>query len=258
MTTELPANPEDAIPVLVERHGGQLYGIARKLCGNPDDADDLVQETFLQAYRKWSQFEGRAKPLTWLYTIASRACMRMHRKRAGEPARMAPLEELLPFTEGAMPCVDDPLDAQIRKEGIERVQAAILGLPVDFRLPLVLKEIVGLSLAEIAAILDVKAATAKTRVHRARLKIRKALEAVMVPRDLPPAAYDRQVCLELLEAKQEALDHGAPLAEDVVCERCRAVFESLDLGQQLCARLGEGTMPRDVRDRVLAAIGREP
>jgi RNA polymerase sigma-70 factor (ECF subfamily) len=258
MTHSYPDDPQKAVEQLVAEHGGQLYGIARKLCGDREDAEDLVQETFLQAYRKWRQFEGRAKPLTWLYTIASRACIRMHRKRAGEPERMASFEELLPFTDGALPCIDNPLDEQIRREGIEQVQAAILELPVEFRLPLVLKDIVGLSLAEIAAILDIKEATVKTRVHRARLKVRRGLEAVMVPRDLPPAAYDRQVCLDLLEAKQEALDHGVPMSEKVVCDRCRAVFASLDLGQQLCARLGEGEMPAEVRARILAQVGREP
>jgi len=258
MATEYPKDPAVAVPRLVEEHGGQLYGIARKLCGSPEDAEDLVQETFLQAYRKWRQFEGRSKPLTWLYSIASRACIRMHRKRSGEPDSMTPLQELLPFKDGALPCVGNPLDEQVRRESVELVQAAILELPVQFRLPLVLKDIVGLSLAEIAAILDIKEATVKTRVHRARLKVRQGLEPVMVRRDLPPAAYERQVCLDLLEAKQEALDHGAPMPGEVVCDRCRAVFASLDFGKQICSRLGVGELPKALRARLLEEIGREP
>ena len=258
MNAEYSPDAALAVPLLVENHGGQLYGIARRLCGNTEDAEDLVQETFLQAYRRWDQFEGRAKPLTWLYTIASRACIRMHRKRSGEPDAMASLEETLPFAEGALPCIDDPLNEQIRREGIELVQGAILELPMDFRMPLVLKDIIGLSLAEIAAILDIKEATVKTRVHRARLKVRKVLEQVMVPRDLPPAAYERQVCLDLLEAKQDALDRGASMPENIVCDRCREVFASLDFGQELCARLGDGEIPGEVRDRLLLLIEREP
>ena len=134
------------------------------------------------------------------------------------------------------------------------MQGAILELPVDFRMPLVLKDVVGLPISEIGAILDIKPATVKTRVHRARLKIRKALEATMVPRELPPAAYERQVCLDLLDAKQDALDHGAPMPDEVVCRRCQAVFESLDLGKEICAQLGEGILPPDVRERLLATI----
>ena len=171
---------------------------------------------------------------------------------------MASLEETLPFAEGAMPCIDDPLNEQIRREGIELVQGAILELPMDFRMPLVLKDIIGLPLSQIAAILDVKEATVKTRVHRARLKVRKGLEQVMVRRVLPPAAYERQVCLDLLEAKQDALDRGAPMPENIVCDRCREVFASLDFGQELCARLGDGEIPGEVRDRLLLLIEREP
>ena len=250
----------ETITQLMTEHGGQLYGIARKLCGNVDDADDLVQETFLQAYRKWDQFEGRSKPMTWLYTIAARRCMRMRRKKSGEPERMASFEELAPFGDGPMAAPEDegPLSEQIRREGIELVQNAIVELPEDFRVPLVLKDVAGLPIADIAGILEVNPATVKTRVHRARLKIRKALEQTMVKRDLPPAAYERQVCIDLLEAKQNALDQGVELDQEVVCDRCRAVFASLDMGHDLCMNLGEGSLPTEVRGRVLAAIAAEP
>ena len=70
----LPADPAAAVEVLVREHGDRLYGIAGRLCGRPEEAEDLVQEVFLQAFRGWRAFEGRSKPLTWLYTIASRAC----------------------------------------------------------------------------------------------------------------------------------------------------------------------------------------
>ena len=69
----LAHQPADvAVPKLVEEHGGKLYHLALKFCGNPADAEDLVQQTFLLAYRKWSQFKGDAAPTTWLYTIAAR------------------------------------------------------------------------------------------------------------------------------------------------------------------------------------------
>ena len=74
----------------------RLLLVAHHLTGRTgENAEDLVQETFLQAYRKWDQFEGRSEPSTWLYTIAARICQRMHRRRAGEPERLASLDELL-------------------------------------------------------------------------------------------------------------------------------------------------------------------
>ena len=261
--TALPADPYLAVEALVDLHGDRLYGIAARLCGHAHEAEDLVQEVFLQAFRKWRQFEGRSKPLTWLYTIAARACQRMHRRRSGEPEHMASFEELLPFVDGDLPSVHTedggPLAEGIRQEGIERVKAGILALPPEFRIPLVLKEVVGLSLAEIGAALDLKPATVKTRVHRARLRVRKELEGVMVLRDLPPTAYERQVCLDLLAAKQEALDHGAALGQTIVCERCREVFASLDFAHDTCQALAEGaSLPGEVRERLLARIRNQP
>lgn len=262
MSTQVyPSDPGRAVTQLVGDHGDRLYAIARRLCGRPEEAEDLVQEVFLQAFRGWSGFEGRARPLTWLYTIAARACQRMHRRRAGEPEHMASYDELLPFAEGALPSIhsrpDGPLAEQIRREGVARVQAGILALPPDFRLPLVLKEVVGLPLKDVAAALGLPPATAKTRVHRARLRLRRALEEAMVPLDLPPAAYERQVCLDLLAAKQEAMDRGEDLDETVICARCREVFASLDHVRDTCARLADGEMPAAVRARLLARLEAE-
>ena len=139
---------------------------------------------------------------------------------------------------------------------LERMQAGIVALPVTFRLPFVLKEVVGLSVADVARVLGLKPATVKTRLHRARLRVRQELEKSMEAREVPAAAYERQVCLDLLAAKQEALDRGTDLAQPVVCERCREVFASLDFAHDACRRLGDEAMPPDVKSRLLAAIAK--
>jgi RNA polymerase sigma-70 factor (ECF subfamily) len=67
----MPGEPaETAIPRLMAEHGAKIYQLGLRLCGKPPDAEDLAQETFLQAFRKWGQFEGRAEESTWLFTIA--------------------------------------------------------------------------------------------------------------------------------------------------------------------------------------------
>ena len=250
--------PEEALPVLVEAQGGRLYALGLRFCGNREEAEDLVQETFLQAFRKWPQFQGRSSPATWLYTIASRVCQRFHRKRAGEPDRLESLEELLPFGEPRIAVApdDEPLAEQVRAESRSEIEAAIADLPIDFRMPLVLKEIVGFSLAEIAQILDVGEGTVKTRVHRARLKVRKALESALPRRDVPLSSYSREVCLDLLQAKQECLDRGVPFEfpDDVVCERCATFFATLDLAQGVCGAIARGELPDELRRQVLARI----
>ncbi len=267
--TDAPADlagcPADvAIPVLVERYGGKLYGLGLKLCGSPEMAEDLVQDTFLQAFRNWHQFEGRAQPSSWLYAIAAHACQRHNRLRAGEPAHMASFEELMPAPSGPVADLQDfssgPLADMLREEAAEIVDAALLQVPIDFRLPLVLKEIAELSMREIADILDLKPATVKTRVYRARLALRNALVESLPKKAAKPADHPQEVCLDMLQAKLQALDHDAPypVPEDELCVRCRAVFDSLDLTVEACRWIGgKADLTPGLRQRLERLVGRE-
>lgn len=251
---------EDAVPRLYDEWGDKIYGLGLSQCRDPHDAEDLVQETFLQAFRKWDQFEGRSKPSTWLYTIASRVCMRKRRKRVGEPQRMESLSDLLPIGEPRIPELpaddESPLDEQLRQEAKETLEAALQELPREFRLALVLKDIAGLPVAEVAEVLGVKQATVKTRVHRARLLLRKRLAAKLPKKDAPPPDHPRSVCFDLLRGKQEALDRGidSPHLEQELCSRCSALFSTLDLTRQICGDLGSGRIPAALRDRLLDEI----
>ena len=155
----LSNDPDRAIPRLLEDYGDVIYRLGLRLCDEPDFAEDLVQETFLRAYRSWARFERRSQPLTWLYTIATRACHRMQRRRAGQPRRIEPLGKLLASgSEWQGPATSSdptPLDDAIRSEEVTRLHRAISTLPAAFRLPLVLKELEGLSVRDVAEILGV-------------------------------------------------------------------------------------------------------
>ncbi len=249
-----------ALPRLLDEQGGRLYRLGLRFCGNHTDAQDLVQETFLLAYRKWDQYRGESAVTTWLYTIASRVCQRMHRRRAGEPQTMESLDELLPFGAAEQVLLKDrgklPSDEAAHRDMLRRVESAIAGLPIDFRIPLILKDVIGLSLEEIGAVLELRPETVKTRLHRARLRVRKELEANLPKQPAPPPAYDRQVCLDLLRVKMDSLDRGAPFPVDrnVLCERCMGLFAELDLGRELCLELGQGALPEEIRQVVLNAM----
>ncbi|MBT8208081.1 MAG: RNA polymerase sigma factor [Acidimicrobiia bacterium] len=251
---------EAALQRLVDEYGGQLYSLSLRFCGDRTEAEDLVQEVFLQAFRAWSTFEGRSSPKTWLYTIAARACQRMHRKRAGEPERIGSIDELLPFGDPLVAAIPDELDdvvqTQIRTEAREQLEAAITSLPDEFRVPLILKEIVGFTVPEVAQILGVAEGTIRSRVHRARLKLRARIDSVIPrnPAEAPPPAYDRQTCLDLLNAKQNALDRGVPFDVNVICGRCRSVFASLDFTQQVCMDLAQDVMPSGLRKRLASRV----
>jgi RNA polymerase sigma-70 factor (ECF subfamily) len=229
----------------------RLYRMALRMCGRAEDAEDLVQDTLLQGFRKWDQFEGRANPSTWLYTIASRLCQRRHRRRSGEPSRLESLSELLPSPHDPIPALasgDTPLEEHVRGEAERVIGEALARLPPQFRLPLVLVDIAELSTPEIARVLGLKDATVKTRIHRARLALRRAVVSRLPSRPAGPPDHDRAVCLDLLAAKQEALDRHAPFpfSSQALCARCRSLFATLDLGREICATVSGGELPESL------------
>lgn len=247
-------DPARAVERMVSEHGGALYAMASRFCGSRDEAEDLVQEVFLSVYRSWDGFRGEASEKTWLYRIAANACQRMHRRRAGEPERIGSLEELMRFGDPlvAEPRADaeDPGSKQQRAEARERIEAAIAALPEDFRVPLVLKEIAGLSVADVSAVLGLEPGTVRSRVHRARMKLRDAVDRAMPATGEPLPAYDKRACLDLLDAKQEALDRGVPFDSGVICRVCSGVFASLDLAHSVCRDLAAGGVPEGLRERL--------
>ena len=252
-STPLSALPaREAVPELVERYGDKLYRLGRSVCRSEEEAADLLQDVFLTAFRRWDQFEGRSKPSTWLYTIAVRACRRRHRRRSGEPTKIPSFEDLLPSGADAIPdpdAAEGPLDDLLRQEIVERVDEAMASLPASYRMPLLLKELSGLSVQETAAVLGLEEATVKTRLHRGRLQLRKALAQALPVKESGPPSHDRALCLDLLAAKQEAMDRGVPfpVPPDDLCDRCRSLFATLDLAHEACAELGADRMPTDVR-----------
>lgn len=253
-----PDAPPPEATEMIRENMDRLYRVGLGFCGNHADAQDLVQETLLRAYRKWDQFEGRADPKTWLYRIASRVCLRMRRRRAGQPVHIESLDQDPAFAEKTM--VD--LDALARQSeepdestAMPRLRDAIMTLPPEFRVVLVLKELAGLSVEDVARVLGIKPQTVKTRLHRARMRLRAQLAKKLPQKPGALPAYSKQVCLDLLKAKQDALDRGVPfpVQESLICERCQTVFSTLDLARDLCTRIGAGPLPAEVR-RLLRVI----
>ncbi|UCC25257.1 MAG: sigma-70 family RNA polymerase sigma factor [Gemmatimonadales bacterium] len=261
--------PRDAIPALVDAYGDRVYRLGLRICPTSTEAEDLVQETMVAALKSWPRFKGDSHPYTWLFRIAMRTCRRMHRKRVGEPDHLIPLDELLGLSQGSAlrssgnnDAMSSEPDASQRRtlqdEVRRRLDAALERVPTVFRVALVLKDIADFSLEEIAEILEIQAATAKTRVHRGRLHLRRALDEEGIFTPLPSSDVPRQVCLDLLRAKLDAMDRGVefPLPHAEICDRCSALFRSMDLAQEACASLRSGRMPARLRER-LRALARE-
>jgi RNA polymerase sigma-70 factor (ECF subfamily) len=167
---------------LYHDHAERIYRFAQGMCGQVEDAKDLVQETFLNAYRGLKDFRGEAQLGTWLYTIASRACIRMRRKRQGEPERELSLEEFIPTSDGEFQLqipTDglSPEEALANKELRAALRYAIQKLPEKYRLILVLRDMEGLTAKEVGSIVGLNERAVKSRLHRARLFVRRELSA---------------------------------------------------------------------------------
>ncbi len=247
-----------ALARLFDSHADKIYGLGLRMCGSREDAEDLVQETFLSAHRSWHTFKGLSAASTWLFTIAARTCKRLHRRRAGEPARIESFHALLPSDEEGfldVPSPDDgPLDKVLRAEARAAVEEGLRTMPTSFRIAFILKELGEFSMAETAKILGIKEATVKTRVHRARLHMAKELKKRMPKKKTAPPDFELQVCFAVFWAKMQALDTGRPftMPDDHVCHRCASMFASMDLSIAACRDLHEGGVPEPLRRLVLA------
>ncbi len=261
--TTAPATPaRDArFAALFESEGPRVHALARRLCRGRD-ADDLVQETFLNAFRALDQLEDPDNPRPWLFAIAHRACMRMRRRRAGEPRHLETLDELLPRPQATIPDLDpgdsDPHRDRLRAEARELVERGLGELPEAFRMPLLLADVAELKIGEIATILGLEEATVKTRIHRARLKLRAVLASGLPQREAPSPPHARAVCLDLLRARLAAFDQGVdfPFSKAAMCERCQSIFAQLDLAASVCSTLDRDTIPDSLRERILGAVRR--
>lgn len=245
---------EVAVSRLFEQHGARLYRLGVRFCGNADEAHDLVQDVFLQAFRSWKQFDGRSSPSTWLYTIAARRCQRRHRRRTGEPASMTSLSQAPSPHDPIVHIASDsnPFDDAVREQLQDRVASAVAELPSRIRLPLVLAEIAEVPLKDVAQVLGLKLGTVKSRVHRARLAVRERIAAGLPSRPAPASDHEHRFCKDLLQAKQEALDRGVPLlvTDGDLCDRCKSLFATLDLSRDVCRQLAQGEIPPELANVV--------
>src|SRR6185295_8734829 len=177
-------NGDDAIRFdrVYRDHVDRIFRFAHRLCGGEDDAKDLVQETFLNAYRGLKDFRGDASVTTWLYTIAANASVRMRRRRKGEPQRELSLDEFIPTSDGEfqlqLPSRGlSPQQAMENKELRRALSQAIQKLPKKYRLVLVLRDMEELTAKEVGSIMRLNERAVKSRLHRARLFVRKELSA---------------------------------------------------------------------------------
>lgn len=150
----------DAFNQVMRNHEDRVFSVCLRIMGNREQALDATQETFLTAFRKAGQFKGNSALGTWIYRIAVNTCydqLRKQRRRRTEPIP----EHLDPADYTAEDAVDS---AGVRPE----IQRALAAIPADFRTVVILSDIEGMGLPEVAEILGVPIGTVKSRVFRGR------------------------------------------------------------------------------------------
>src|SRR2546430_2427565 len=174
-----------AFAELVGRHQRQLYRLALRMTGSEADAQEVLQEAFLNAYQKLPNFRGEAQVFSWLYRIAANsALMRLRRKRRAPDALTdQPLElqgprfsaegylDPAPLSDWSQRADEKMMDRELGTA----IDQAVAGLPDDYRTVFLLKDVDGLSNEEIAGALDLTVPAVKSRLHRARLALREKL-----------------------------------------------------------------------------------
>jgi RNA polymerase sigma-70 factor (ECF subfamily) len=191
-----------AFATLIRRHDRYLYRVARSVLPNDQEAEDVVQETFLRAFTRLSDFRGLATLRTWLTRIALNEAIRLRRQHRStfEIVSLRAARADSPVqADGHVVGDADPERAAARNQIRRVLERAIDGLPAAFRLVLVLRDVEELSVAQTAKLLGIREETVKTRLHRARRMLREALgeQIASALKDIFP--FERPRCDRLVQ-----------------------------------------------------------
>lgn len=163
------AGDERAWNELVEATYRDVYALCLRILVDPEDARDTTQEAYLKVWRNLNGFRGEAQFSTWLYRVAANAAISKHRSRKRQRAQVLGFDEEAVARIPAPGSVEEMVEARV---GAGELEAALRLLPDHHRAAVVLRDVYGMSIPEIAGALKVSETAAKVRVHRARKRLR--------------------------------------------------------------------------------------
>jgi RNA polymerase sigma-70 factor (ECF subfamily) len=197
---------EAAVRAIMTANNRRLYRLARGILRDDAEAEDVVQETYVRAFTHLAEFRGGSSLSTWLSRIAiNEALGRLRRDRPRSELGLHPHgtnAEIIPFP---LATTDDPEKSMAQREIRAVVERAIDELPDAFRLVFIARVIEGLNVEETADLLDLRAETVKTRLHRARVMLRDNVERKIGPVVLDAFPFAGQRCARLTNAVLQRL-----------------------------------------------------
>lgn len=173
LVQRIQSGDSDAFAVMMDLYQKQVYNLALRTVGNPEDAADMTQEAFLRAYRAIGSFRGDSKLSVWLYRLTQNVCIDFLRSKGRKPTVSLTVENEADEVQELDVADDrfDPEEQYQRKALRDAVRRGLDSLSEEYRAILVLREINGLSYAEIGERLQLEEGTVKSRLFRARKKL---------------------------------------------------------------------------------------
>ncbi len=252
-----------AVELLLAEQAPRIARFAARMCRNRADAEEVVQETLIAAARTLPNFRGDSAVSTWMYTIARSFCIKQRRR--GRTVRQGDTSLDDPQSHAALTLSDerDRPDRELGERELgQAVDEAIGELAPMYREVLVLRDVEGLSAAEVAESLGLRVDAVKSRLHRARIAVRDRLAPMLMPPQLPPQAPGGQ-CPDVLGNFSRHLEGDmrpamcAELEAHLAhCPRCQGMCDSLRRTLSLCARTPGEAVPPSTQLLVRTALQR--
>lgn len=251
-----------ALEKLLERHQAQAYRFAMKMCRDPEDARDVLQDTLLAMARSVRDFRGSSSIATWLYTIARSFCIKKRRR-----SKFAPIEEhsldsemIRQANQLADPAMS-PDEALAGKQVERALEQAVASLEPKYREVLVLRDVEGLTAPEVAEVLGISVQAVKSRLHRARLSVRAHVAPLLGTRGGPsspePGACPDVVMLFSAHLEDDISANACAEMEKHLqsCRGCREACDSLKQALKVCRSCGPSiSVPATVQASVKIAL----
>lgn len=252
-----------ALEALIERHQARVYRFGMKMCRDPEDASDVLQDTMLALARGVRDLRGGASLSTWLYAVARSHCIKKRRRSvfAPEPERSLDDDDA-----GEAAALADPSrapDEEVAGREVERaLERAIASLDPMYREVLILRDAEGLTAPEVAEVLGVSAQAVKSRLHRARVAVRDAVAPLLGAAPEPGPSAPEGGCPDVLTLFSKHLedeisaDTCAEMERHIAgCARCRGACDSLRRTLALCRTVGpKAEVPPEVQRSVKLAL----
>jgi RNA polymerase sigma-70 factor (ECF subfamily) len=259
--TELQKGNPDSMERALALLQQTAFSFSMKVCGHREDAEDTAQETLLRTVPKLSQFDSPEALAVWLYKVARSRCLMSRRRGKFAPKQTLSLDDLLPDRSQLEALTTSrevgPEQQLLRDENREELQRAVLKIPPDYRMVLVLHDMEELSTGEVARITGLREGTVRVRLHRARVFLRNQLARKLkpaAPRGKPqPSARCKRLFALLSDYVDQQIDPS--LCADVEghlgdCSPCKAYLASLEETVRRCQRHCTEELKAKVRAQV--------